>query len=85
MPRMVVIAGILLVGALLLGGLLMPVGTPRLSSIEYDQNPLGAVLTLAVPTFLAGIFSFLSPCVLPILPAYFAFTFEARRHHMLTS
>ncbi|MBX0327067.1 cytochrome c biogenesis CcdA family protein [Oscillochloris sp. ZM17-4] len=36
-----------------------------------------SVLVLAVPAFLAGVLSFLSPCTLPILPAYFAFTFQA--------
>ncbi len=39
-----------------------------------------SLLVLAFPAFLAGILSFLSPCTLPILPAYFAFTFQAGRH-----
>lgn len=38
-----------------------------------------SVLVLAAPAFLAGVLSFLSPCTLPILPAYFAFTFQAGR------
>jgi cytochrome c-type biogenesis protein len=38
-----------------------------------------SVLVLALPAFLAGVLSFLSPCTLPILPAYFAFTFQAGR------
>ncbi|MBP8251461.1 MAG: hypothetical protein KAX40_03795 [Herpetosiphon sp.] len=33
------------------------------------------VITLLVPAFLAGVLSFLSPCTLPVLPAYFAWTF----------
>lgn len=33
------------------------------------------VITLAVPAFMAGVLSFLSPCTLPVLPAYFAWTF----------
>jgi cytochrome c-type biogenesis protein len=33
-------------------------------------------------TFLAGLFSFLSPCTLPILPAYFAFSFQAKRERV---
>ncbi|MGQ9480603.1 MAG: cytochrome c biogenesis CcdA family protein [Chloroflexus sp.] len=37
----------------------------------------GSVLVLALPAFIAGVLSFLSPCTLPILPAYFAFTFQA--------
>lgn len=38
-----------------------------------------SVVGLALPVFLAGVLSFLSPCTLPILPAYFAFTFQANR------
>lgn len=37
-------------------------------------SPLMALFAL-----LAGLLSFLSPCTLPILPAYFAFTFQANR------
>src|SRR4029453_5873731 len=43
----------------------------------------GNVLVLAPAAFLAGVFSFLSPCTLPILPAYFAFTFQARRERVV--
>ena len=43
----------------------------------------GSVLVLAPAAFLAGVVSFLSPCTLPILPAYFAFTFQARRDQIL--
>ncbi|PDW04771.1 cytochrome c biogenesis CcdA family protein [Candidatus Viridilinea mediisalina] len=39
----------------------------------------GPVLILALPVFLTGLLSFLSPCTLPILPAYFAVTFQAKR------
>ncbi len=37
------------------------------------------MLVLALPVFLTGLLSFLSPCTLPILPAYFAVTFQSRR------
>ena len=43
----------------------------------------GSVLVYAPAAFLAGVFSFLSPCTLPILPAYFAFTFQARRERIV--
>lgn len=43
----------------------------------------GSMLVLGPAAFLAGIFSFLSPCTLPILPAYFAFTFQARRERVV--
>jgi cytochrome c-type biogenesis protein len=36
-------------------------------------------LALAFLSFVAGALSFISPCTLPILPAYFAFTFQADR------
>ena len=65
------IAGVILIGLLIL-------------SISNDRAALyggssGSLLVLALPAFLAGVFSFLSPCTLPILPAYFAFTFQARQ------
>jgi cytochrome c-type biogenesis protein len=47
-----------------------------------DGSP-GNVLVLALPAFLAGLLSFLSPCCLPILPTYFAFTFGARRERIV--
>jgi|GEM_PF-61414 len=43
----------------------------------------GNILVLALPAFLAGLLSFLSPCCLPILPTYFAFTFGARRERIV--
>jgi cytochrome c-type biogenesis protein len=36
-------------------------------------------IALAFLAFVAGALSFISPCTLPILPAYFAFTFQADR------
>ncbi|HEY3227825.1 MAG TPA: cytochrome c biogenesis CcdA family protein [Roseiflexaceae bacterium] len=52
-------------------------------SAESAASPNGASLLLLAPAaFLAGIVSFLSPCTLPILPAYFAFTFQARRERV---
>ena len=74
-----VVAGLL---ALLIWGLLTPATASQLSTTIPEHNALGTVLTLALPAFLAGIFSFLSPCTLPILPAYFAFTFQAKRQQV---
>lgn len=37
----------------------------------------------AVVSLLAGVLSFLSPCTLPILPAYFAFTFQSDRKRIV--
>lgn len=39
--------------------------------------PTNSFLLLALLAFAGGLFSFLSPCTLPILPAYFAFAFRS--------
>ena len=42
-------------------------------------------LLLMIPAaFFAGILSFLSPCTLPLLPAYFAFSFQASKNNVVT-
>jgi cytochrome c-type biogenesis protein len=41
-------------------------------------------LVLAFLAFAAGVLSFISPCTLPILPAYFAFTFQSDRKRIAT-
>lgn len=71
--------------ALVVGVIAWGIATPSRTgagSIAGGQSAIGTVLTLALPTFLAGVFSFLSPCTLPILPAYFAWTFQAHRQQM---
>ena len=42
-----------------------------------------SLAALAPAAFAAGVLSFLSPCTLPILPAYFAFTFQARKQNLV--
>jgi cytochrome c-type biogenesis protein len=66
-----------------------PSSTPS-SAATFDSNPFSAtsslpqsgMLVLIFLSFLAGAFSFLSPCTLPILPAYFAITAQADRARM---
>jgi len=41
-------------------------------------------LVLVFLSFAAGVLSFISPCTLPILPAYFAFTFQSDRKRIAT-
>jgi cytochrome c-type biogenesis protein len=53
--------------------------TPSDSLVTPTSNGIGLLIPV---TFLAGLFSFLSPCTLPILPAYFAFTFQAKRERV---
>lgn len=55
----------LLIGFMLLMALVL------IGAVSGGQNVIG----LVVPAFLAGLLSFLSPCTLPMLPAYFAWTF----------
>lgn len=44
--------------------------------------PKANILLLSILSLLAGLFSFLSPCTLPILPAYFAVTAQTTRARM---
>src|SRR5206468_3012743 len=57
------------------------------SSGLAPQSTLGGgfdtLLILALPAYLAGALSLLSPCCLPILPAYFSCTFGAQRHRVI--
>jgi len=45
---------------------------------EYNQSQ-AALLSFLI-AFLGGIFSLLSPCVLPLLPAFFAYTFGEKKN-----
>ncbi len=47
---------------------------------DLTQTPF---LGLAVLAFFAGALGFVSPCTLPLLPAYFAVTFQAERKRVL--
>ena len=46
------------------------------------QLPQSGILVLSILSLLAGLFSFLSPCTLPIVPAYFAITAQTSRGRM---
>lgn len=78
--------------ALLVGGLaallafllLVPsTGRAALQPALGDGNSLDMLLTLALPVYLTGMLSLLSPCCLPILPAYFSITFGAQRQRVV--
>jgi cytochrome c-type biogenesis protein len=75
--RALVTAGIIAMGILII--LIVFLTRPAASS-AFGSN---GVLVLVPAAFLAGILSFLSPCTLPILPAYFAFTFQARKQNVV--
>ena len=74
--------GLAAVAVLVLGFLLaLVIGVGSSSTVGNDPLAAGAVLALAPAAFLSGLLSLLSPCTLPILPAYFAFSFQAQRQH----
>lgn len=74
-----------LIGGGMLGALLLIVLMLSLNSGGEVNYLTGSsnVLVLALPAFFAGLLSFLSPCTLPILPAYFAFTFQAGKRSVV--
>ncbi|NJK82245.1 MAG: cytochrome c biogenesis protein CcdA [Chloroflexaceae bacterium] len=76
--RLLLFGGLLAV--VVLGLAILNIGN---ENARFLTGGSGSVLVLALPAFLAGIFSFLSPCTLPILPAYFAFTFQAQRQSIV--
>ncbi|MFU8827329.1 MAG: cytochrome c biogenesis CcdA family protein, partial [Brevefilum sp.] len=48
------------------------------------EQILGANLLALIPAaFLSGVLSFLSPCSLPILPAYFAYSFQSSKKNIV--
>lgn len=55
---------------------------PTTSGLESAQPAANNLLLMAPLAFLAGILSFLSPCTLPLLPAYFAFTFQSGKREI---
>lgn len=78
--RLLIVGGIIAVLLVLLALLSINSGSGTASAFTGGNS----VLVLALPAFLAGMLSFLSPCTLPILPAYFAFTFQAGKQSIVT-
>lgn len=70
--------GILLIAFLILGTLTQS-STPDQITFGMQKQPF---TTLAVLAFLGGLLSFVSPCTLPILTAYFAFAFQSDRQRI---
>lgn len=76
--RIVLALTALLIISVILALLLVPSSQEELidsTRVAESSN----FLALALLSFVAGALSFISPCTLPILPAYFAFTFQADR------
>lgn len=73
--REIVLAVTLFTALLLLAVALMD-GTAR-------ERTGASMLALIPAAFLSGILSFLSPCSLPILPAYFAYSFQSSKGNVV--
>lgn len=75
-PSRVILLGILILFALILFMFGLNAGAA--------QELTGVPLVLLMPAaFLSGILSFLSPCSLPILPAYFAYSFQSNKKNIV--
>ena len=68
--------GIVLVAFLILGSLNQSNADPNGFAFGIQTQPF---IVLAFLSFFAGILSFVSPCTLPVLTAYFAFAFQSDR------
>lgn len=71
--------GIILCGLILL--LILLVSSSGQNTVSVMNN--NSLLLLLPASFLAGVLSFLSPCTLPLLPAYFAFSFQASKSNVV--
>mgnify|MGYP002713009909 CR=1 FL=1 len=72
---LLIISAILLLAFLILGSVGQPAGDDQLR-FGIQTQPF---IVLAILAFLGGLLSFLSPCTLPVLTAYFAFAFQSDR------
>ncbi len=70
-----IISLIILFGFLIFGSINQPSGDDQFR-FGIQTQPF---IVLAVLAFLGGLLSFLSPCTLPVLTAYFAFAFQSDR------
>ncbi len=55
---------------------------PGIQAIEeYNQQyAMEFIQSISIPlVFLAGVLSFISPCILPLIPAFFSYTFKEKR------
>ncbi len=68
----------------ILGGLVLLLILLIASSGQSTASVINNNVFLLIPAaFFAGVLSFLSPCTLPLLPAYFAFSFQASKSNVV--
>jgi len=77
--RLIVIGTVILVVGFLVIGTLTQSNITEQNTFGVPQQPF---LILAFLALVGGLLSFLSPCTLPILPAYFAFAFQSGRQQI---
>ncbi|MBK8987499.1 MAG: cytochrome c biogenesis protein CcdA [Chloroflexi bacterium] len=76
------LVSIFLVVLFLIVGTVTQSSTTNEFSLGIQRQPF---VVLAVLAFLAGLLSFVSPCTLPVLTAYFAFAFQSERQRIATN
>jgi cytochrome c-type biogenesis protein len=69
----------IILGGLALLTILLVASSGRTTFPAWGNN----VLIMIPAALLAGMLSFLSPCTLPLLPAYFAFSFQAKKGNVV--
>jgi cytochrome c-type biogenesis protein len=69
----------MILGGLVLLLILLIASSGQTTTTAWNNN----VLLLIPAAFLAGVLSFLSPCTLPLLPAYFAFSFQSSKSNVV--
>ena len=74
--------GFLLGGGVVLCSIIVILSLPTTSRPSFD---VGGIIILAPLAFLAGMLSFLSPCCLPILSAYIAYTLQTQRERIVVT
>lgn len=62
---------------------MLALGFLALSASDATTTSAGGLLVLAPLAFIAGMLSFLSPCCLPVLSAYLAYTVQTRREQVV--
>ncbi len=73
------------VAALMIAMLIFGVVNELINPVDNPFGPQQSFLVLATLAFFGGVLSFLSPCTLPILPAYFAFASQSSRGQIATN
>lgn len=80
--RIITIGVAILIAGFLVVGTLTQSGGPEQPAFGVQSQPFTVLAFLAAA---GGLLSFLSPCTLPILPAYFAFAFQSGRSQILAN